>query len=64
MTQPVDVQGLLLQLRDAQLHGARAVLAVRRRDRLSSEALLILAQRALTMAEIDLLEVAAGRRKQ
>jgi hypothetical protein len=64
MTQPVDVQGLLLQLRDAQLHVARAVLAVRRRDRLSSEALLILAQRALTLAEIDLLEVAAGRRKQ
>jgi hypothetical protein len=53
MTTPIDLAGVFLMLRDSQLQVARAVLAIRRGDKLAAESHLRAAQMALTTAERD-----------
>lgn len=53
---PDDLAGVLLMLRQAKVHVARALLAIRADDRIVSEHHAKLAQRDLTVIEIELIE--------
>lgn len=54
MSDPRDNAGVLLMLRQAKVHVARALLAIRADDRIVSEYHAKLAQRDLTVIEIEL----------
>lgn len=56
-----DFGGAMLQLREGKVMVARALLAVRRADRMAAESFLQSAQRALTLTEIDLGDAASRR---
>lgn len=53
MTEPADFDGIVLQLRDAKVQTAMALLAVRRGELIPAAVHLVNAQRALAAAEID-----------
>jgi hypothetical protein len=58
---PPDLEGLRLTLHDASLAVARAVLAIRRGDRLATEAHLIDAQRAIAVTDREVHAITRGR---
>jgi hypothetical protein len=58
---PPDLEGLRLTLHDAGLAVARAVLAIRRGDRLATEAHLIDAQRAIAVTDREAHAITRGK---
>lgn len=60
MSKAPDLGGLRLSVRDGELAIARAVLAIRRGDRLACETHLIQAQQAVTSADREIDALARG----